>query len=262
MLVHHSTTFIGIDLAWRSEKNHSGIVVAKGDRSGARFKICLHDIMSPQKVVGCITDYSSPNTVIAVDAPLIIKNAVGQRPCEKLIGQKFGKHHASAHSSNLALYPDPGGVGLAAALKEAGFSHYLNPATDKLRGGRWFFEVYPHAGQVVLFNLEKTIKYKKGRVAERRKGLRELRQHLEERLPRADPPFCLNEVFEGLLGEDVEALKGKALKRYEDVLDACFCAYLAMFYWRWGGEKNEMIGDLESGYIINPTEPLCEKHAA
>jgi len=40
------------------------------------------------------------------------------------------------------------------------------------------------------------------------------------------------------------------------VLDAYFCAYLALFYWRWGGERNEMIGDLQSGYIINPTAHL------
>jgi predicted RNase H-like nuclease len=68
---------------------------------------------------------------------------------------------------------------------------------------------------------------------------------------------CSTSVFASVqLQKNVEELKGKSLKQYEDILDAFLCAYLALFYWRWGEEKNEMIGDLKSGYIINPTEPL------
>lgn len=31
-----------------------------------------------------------------------------------------------------------------------------------------------------------------------------------------------------------------------------FCAYLACYLWYWGWERNELIGDTESGYILNP----------
>ena len=53
----------------------------------------------------------------------------------------------------------------------------------------------------------------------------------------------------------MDELRGRSLKSYEDALDAVFCAYLAFHYWRWGAERNEMIGDLESGYIVVPTRP-------
>ena len=33
--MRNMTTFIGIDLAWQSDKNHTGIVVAYGDEAGA-----------------------------------------------------------------------------------------------------------------------------------------------------------------------------------------------------------------------------------
>jgi predicted RNase H-like nuclease len=249
------TRFIGVDLAWHSGKNPSGIVVAQEGRGGAELVGYSSDIIRLQDIVDYITCHTTSNTVVAIDAPLIINNKTGQRPCEKCIGQKFGKYDAAAHSSNLELYPDPRGIRLAQCLEERGFSHNPDPETDKLKTGRWFFEVYPHAAHVVLFALPRIIKYKKGRVAERRRGLQRFRRHLEE-LVDADPPFLPNEMLKELLQKNVGELKGKSLKQYEDILDAFLCAYLALFYWRWGEEKNEMIGDLKSGYIINPTEPL------
>ena len=56
-----------------------------------------------------------------------------------------------------------------------------------------------------------------------------------------------------LLSSDLLKLKGEALKRYEDTLDALFCAYLAWHCWRWGAARNEMFGTLENGYIVVPT---------
>jgi predicted RNase H-like nuclease len=31
-----------------------------------------------------------------------------------------------------------------------------------------------------------------------------------------------------------------------------FCAYLAYYFWYWGWERNELFGDVESGYILTP----------
>lgn len=251
-----SVTFLGIDLAWQSEKNHSGLVAMRGDTNGAEIVGFSTGIATLPDVVDYTLSYTTPNTVVAIDAPLIIKNQRDQRPCEKAISQKFGRYHASAHSSNLTLYPDPGSVKLARLLEQKGFLHEPNPARDKHKGGRWFFEVYPHPAQVVLFNLPKIIRYKKGRVAEKRQGLDTLRSYIKQKFVAGNPPIRRNEKFEALLKQDLEVLKGKLLKYYEDTLDALVCAYLALYYWTWGDEKNEMIGDLETGYIINPTEAL------
>jgi predicted RNase H-like nuclease len=56
-----------------------------------------------------------------------------------------------------------------------------------------------------------------------------------------------------LLHRDVATLKGRALKQYEDKLDALFCAYLAWYCWKWGAKKNEMYGSMEDGYIVVAT---------
>jgi predicted RNase H-like nuclease len=249
------TTFIGVDLAWQSAKNHTGVAVARGDVQGATLVAYSDGLSSLEAVLEYVLAHTTSNTVVAIDAPLVLHNPTGQRPCERRISQRFGARHAGAHTSNLGLYPNAGSVRLAEWLQEAGFSHDVCPARDRERSGRWLFEVYPHPAQVTLFDLPRILKYKKGRVAERRAGLRQLQCYLREALAGAVPPLR-TAGSEPLLDQDVEALRGQALKHYEDLLDAYFCAYLALFYWRWGGERNEMIGDMQSGYIINPTTAL------
>jgi predicted RNase H-like nuclease len=251
-----ATIFIGVDLAWQSDKNHSGIVVLQGDSQGVTLVDYSTGIATLQEVVAYILAHATTDTVIAIDAPLVIKNVTGQRPCENLISRRFGRYHASAHTSNLTRYPNAGSVYLVHLLEQHGFSHDPNPVKDKQRAGRWFFEVYPHPAQVVLFNLEKIIKYKKGRLAHKRAGLQSLRQYIALKFSGGRPSLQPNQQLQSLLDQNLEALTGKALKQYEDTLDALVCAYLAFFYWTWGEEKSELIGDLETGYIINPIVAL------
>jgi len=250
------TNFIGVDLAWKSDKNHSGVVVGKGSLDGVELTACSNGLATLDGVLEYVIGHTTENTVVAIDAPLIITNRGGQRPCETLIGQQFGARHASAHTSNLNLYPNAGSVRLECMLRGQGFSHQPCPESDKRKSGKWFFEVYPHPAQIVLFSLDSIIKYKKGTVAQKRTGLGMFRGYIQDRLVCGNPPLRVNELLSDLLAVNVDGLSGKPLKKYEDLLDACLCAYLALFYWYWGSEKNEMIGNLHSGYIINPTESV------
>ncbi len=250
-----STTFIGLDLAWQSEKNDSGIAVLRGDDHGAKF-ISHGTVSSTSLVVERILAHSSANTVVAIDAPLIITNKTRQRPCEIEIARRFARYDAAPFPANLGLYPNPGSVRVAEMMVQSSFVHAPNPATDKKKPGRWFFEVYPHPAHVVLFHLDKIVKYKRGSIAQRRAGLGTLRSYMMAKFMSGNPSIVPNELYYELLTSDLNELKGKGLKRYEDTLDALICAYLAFFYWTWGGEKNELIGDLQAGYIVNPIEAL------
>ena len=113
----------------------------------------------------------------------------------------------------------------------------------------------------MLFELERIGKYKTRRLAEKRSGVRELQRHLRS-LVHAVPRLEATAELERLLGRDVEQLRGRDITHYEDSLDALFCAYLALHCWRWGSERNEMVGDLASGYIILPIAPRVLPHAA
>ena len=244
-------TFIGIDLAWRSDKNHTGTAVLNGDNSGLSIQSVSLGITNLREVQLFIHTHAQNNSVVAIDAPLIILNPEGQRPCEKEIGHRFGAAHASAHTSNLKLYPNAGSVKLSAHLKEQGFIHCPEPH-ERFLGGKWFFEVYPHPAHLVLFNRSRIIKYKKGRVSSRKEGLHEFRESIRRFLCQADPPLLENPQLISLLDRSLNDLNGQSLKHYEDTLDAILCAYLAAYFWTWSYDRNEMIGSLETGYIINP----------
>ncbi len=255
------TTFIGIDLAWQGDKNHSGLAAFHG--SDTRIDSC--DLSSSVSTLGEVCDFvarnESQNTVVAIDAPLIISNQSGQRPCETEVSRRFGKFHAGAHTSNLSLYPDAGGVRLAKSLLSRGYRHSPIPPS-RPPPGLWFFEVYPHPAQVVLFERNRIIKYKKGPVAERRRGLAELRQEIEARIFGAASPFILDSRIEKFFSIEISELRGRSLKHHEDLLDSIFCAYLAFYLWRWSWERSEMIGDLDHGYIVVPKADAVTSHPA
>jgi len=115
-------------------------------------------------------------------------------------------------------------------------------------------EVYPHAALVELFQLPSILRYKKGTVAKKRCGLRELQQRLTQ-LSVCNPPLqCAAELSE-FLTKDVDSLRGAGLKAHEDGLDAIVCAYIAYYYWFHFPAGARLFGDVDSGYIIVPARP-------
>jgi predicted RNase H-like nuclease len=243
--------FIGIDLAWQSNKNNSGGAVLHGDQSGVEIREFSSGLTTLSDVETFICRHALGDSVVAIDAPLIIQNTHGQRPCETEIGRRFGAADASAHTSNQTLYPNAGSVQLARTLEGHGFQH-CPQAHRRHLSGKWFFEVYPHPAHVVLFRRSRIIKYKKGRVASRKSGLVDFRENFREFLCKSDPPLIINSKLQSLLERSLDTLKGAPLKHYEDMLDATLCAYLAAYFWAWSYERNEMIGNHESGCIVNP----------
>ena len=80
------------------------------------------------------------------------------------------------------------------------------------------------------------IKYKpKWRVSQQRTGLEILRGYLAG-LSAAESPLLHNERIDQLLTVNLSKLLGRALKEYEDTLDATICTYTAYCFWRWLGD--------------------------
>ena len=103
---------------------------------------------------------------------------------------------------------------------------------------------------VALFGLEKTFKYKRGPVAQRRAELNRLQDHL---LALSDAVPAL-ESGDGWR-RDIAELGGRALKQYEDLLDSLFCAYIAAYCWHHGPSHYEVFGDVQAGHILVPVPP-------
>jgi len=245
------TSFVGIDMAWKIDGNHSGIAVMAGDADRVALATVSKDVNTMEGIVDFVRSNQSADTVIAIDASLVVINETGQRPCEREIAKTFGRNHASCHTSNLGRPYATTGMRLVGELEKLGFRHDFKIGQAKQRSGRWLFELYPHPAMVRLFSLERIIRYKKGSAGIRRLGLAILRNHLRN-LADGSKGLALSPMLEALLEQDLEQMRGGELKKYEDALDAVFCAYLAWYCWRWGEERNEMFGTLEHGYIVVP----------
>ena len=88
--------FFCIDLAF-IQANSSGLYVI--DKSGV--SVSSSYVRSDQDIIAFIAGHAHPaGNIIVIDAPLICINESGQRPCEKRVGQLYGKYDASCHSSN------------------------------------------------------------------------------------------------------------------------------------------------------------------
>jgi predicted RNase H-like nuclease len=85
-----NATFIGVDLAWRSES--SGVAVLRGNASGAATKDLR--IIPTADVSDYVVAHSTSNTFVAIDAPLVVTNETGQRICETEVGRSYGARHA------------------------------------------------------------------------------------------------------------------------------------------------------------------------
>jgi len=245
--------YVGIDLAW-AERNRTGVAVL----NDAGKLVSCRSVVTDEKLAAGLP--SGSGLVVAIDAPLIVRNQTGQRRCEKRVGQLYGYANASAHTSNLSraqFRPEPRGARLAHR-----FGWDLDPHVRPDNGRSVCIEVYPHPAMVVLFGLDNVIQYK----AKSGRDLDFLRaQHaiLLGHMERTCGPLLRLDESEDWhrLRDGVESATRKVdLRVVEDQVDAVLCAFLA---WMWANARDEMqvlpedhhgIGDadLDQGYIVTP----------
>jgi predicted RNase H-like nuclease len=233
--------FVGVDLAW-GQRSPTGVAVV--DATGVLRHVGVAG--DDDDVIIQLRPYVAGDCVVAIDAPLVVTNPKGNRPCEAALNGDFRGYDAGTHPANTGLpwFAD-GGRG---ARLCAEFGLDLDPRSASTRKA---FEVYPHAASVVLFGLDKTLKYKQKQGRE----LPELRSEL----------LRLMAFIEGLDGMTVtrsedwlalrtavgEATRKSHLRRAEDPVDAVLCAYIAMYATQRPRDIT-IYGDTATGCIVTP----------
>lgn len=246
--------FLGIDFGWKSQP--SGLCCL-GWRDETLEMLDLRRLQDVSDILTWVDRWVLPrdSALVAVDAPTLIPNATGMRLPDRLTHHYFGRYHAGCYPANLGLPFAQRTVQLGLSLEARGFNHA--PTLVPQQVGRFQIEVFPHPAMIHLFGLERILKYKKGRVAERRAELTRLRTYILEVLPTLTPHLDL--MSGGFCLPDVPT-KGVALKELEDQLDSLICAYVAAHWWYWGLERNWVLGDRPSGYIIVPAPGKPQPH--
>jgi predicted RNase H-like nuclease len=236
--------FVGLDLAW-GEKNSTGVAVIGADGRLLHIGAAQDDV----SIETAVAPYVSDDCLVAIDAPLIVKNPTGHRPCEAALNRDFHRFEAGARPAfaEKPEFNDPRGARIATAL-----TLDMDPMSSSPRRA---IEVYPHPATVVLFGLDKTLKYKKGSFEGRQSELLRL-MTLIEGLDAATPRLRVNHnvSWVELRKRVAAATRPGQLDRDEDPVDAVVCAYVAMYSYH-RPEDVTVYGDFATGYIVTPTLP-------
>ncbi len=236
--------FLGIDLGWQS--GGSGLCCLEVTATGLEL-VALTHCDTREAALGWIDEQVGKDdpALIAVDAPTLIPNATGMRLCDRLAHRYFGKYDAGCYPANQGRPFAAALIDFGLALEARGFRHA--PTLQPQVPGRYQIELFPHPATVHCFRLDRILKYKKGRLSDRRQELHKLRQHQLTTFPQLVPSLPLQEA-------DLPTLPttGKALKVVEDQLDSLTCAYAGAHWWWWGLERNWVLGNATEGYIVVP----------
>lgn len=232
---------VGLDLAW-GERNGDGLCLLAAQAGAIRVLETAH-VFGDAALLAWLGTRCPPApapAMILFDAPLLCPNLTGSRPVDRLTHTLFGRFHAGAHPANAARCPRP--LRLAAAVRrELGFQvGWQNP-----RHARLAVETFPHPAMVRWLELSRIVKYKRGPVAARRTEFARLQGLLRTWLTAALPELVSTPALQ-------ETLTATWTKPAEDRLDAMVCALIGYWHWRDNGERSEVIGDEETGFILLP----------
>ena len=103
--------FVGLDLAWGT-RQPTGVAVL--DDSGRL--VTIGAVRTDEEIVAALGEYVAGPCVVAIDAPLVVTNPTGNRPCEAALNRDFARFDAGAHPSNTSkpeFSEEPRGARLA-----------------------------------------------------------------------------------------------------------------------------------------------------
>ena len=106
--------FVGVDLAW-GDRKPTGLAVLDDDGQLVHVSAAGTD----EEIVAALAPYVEGDCLVAIDAPLIVTNATGNRPAEAALNKDFARFDAGAHPSNTGkpeFREQPRGARIAARL--------------------------------------------------------------------------------------------------------------------------------------------------
>jgi predicted RNase H-like nuclease len=228
----------GIDLAWaertaRGSCNESRVVLL--DLNGRILDAGW--TTGVQETVEWAQSVPSDDVALFVDAALVVNNDTGQRPCDKHVGQRYGRWGVSCNSINTRS-PRRAGVVLRERLETLGW-RYDDGSLGPSGSGRRLSECYPYTTLVGVGELGYDIerprykrKPKSMRIAEfrplRAAACDDLVARVLRRLTTANPPLDLrSHPVTARLADEPSPLADSDYKHREDLIDAALCAWTA-----------------------------------
>jgi predicted RNase H-like nuclease len=241
--------FVGLDLAW-GEVKPTGVAAISAEGVLVHISAQTDDA----SILAATQAFVAGDCVVGIDAPLIVTNPTGNRPCEAALNRDFRGFEAGTHPSNTAKPEFANGT--RGARLAAAMDLDLDPRSPRPRRA---LEVYPHAASVALFRLGRTLKYKHKQGRKRDTLQSELLRLMNLIEGLADAEVALHvakhQDWQRLRHSVETATRKSELRRAEDPIDAVLCAYVALYAVRRPDDVT-LYGDADTGYILTPTLPV------
>ena len=251
--------FVGIDLAW-GENKPTGVAIINAAGTVERAQANLRT----NEGICDFAGLDSPDgAVVAIDAPLVVRNTGQCRPVERQLTEIFWSCDAAPYPANLSnpAFGERGRIRtLVNRLEASGFVQ--RPVIARQQEQRSFVEVFPSPALVTLFpgqNRREHIhcralryKFKKERAWGEVHSEWEIYRARLRSLECREPVLKFSPEVNKQIGIDVTEFKGGRYKQFDDLLDGILCAYLAHYFWYWGSDRTWVIGDLETGSVTLP----------
>ena len=87
--------FVGLDFAW-GEVKPTGVAVINADGALVHISAQTDDA----SILAATEAFVAEDCVVGIDAPLIVTNPTGNRPCEAALNRDFRGFEAGTHPSN------------------------------------------------------------------------------------------------------------------------------------------------------------------
>ena len=246
--------FIGIDLAW-TYKNESGICII--DDSG-KILLCESNTFSDEAIAEIVKQYSKGGAIVAIDAPLIVKNNTGSRFSDRAImSEKIHGRNLSVYSCNreymAKTYGSIRGEKVVSEIMQLVPEFVLTPnINDK---SHCIIETFPTGICLGLFPDAYPIKYKIKSKIPFETTQSEMIRMVGVLAKLADLNPSVINVEDHFKDGQISSLSKKNFKSLEDRVDALLCAYAA--YWLTF-KSGKVFGDEIEGFIVLPVENMSQ----
>jgi predicted RNase H-like nuclease len=241
------TRFLGLDLG-KTPRDEGGGVALEATEHADVVQIRLisaETLRTHEDTLRWVTrQRGRGGCTLAINAPLIVENTGGSRPCDRQLQEHFSRYRIDEYANNIVSASHPRTMGKA--LARMGFD--LNPTSESDR----MVETHTQAAQILLFGLARPIRLKNGPIGSRKDSVARLRDLMITHFSQSTPELVRTPELDQLINAHLPDLNGTRLGELESKLEALLCAYIAAFMSIRGTAACAMLGDLQRGYILLP----------
>ena len=237
--------YLGLDLGWTPRDSSGGVVLEPTEDGGVAL-VHADSLRAHEDVLRWVSRHRQRvRAVIAFNAPVVVENMSGSRPCDRELQTHFAQYRIDEYANNVMSASHP--RTMSKALFRMGFDP--NPAAE----GDRLVETHLAAAQILLLGQERPVRLKVGPIGARKDAVVRLRELIEERLIDADVvPLRANDALDELMEANLPDLNGTRLGELEERLEALLAAYVAAWLGQLGPDACAFLGDLNTGYILLP----------